>query len=287
MKHKKPTKSESKLGEERLDILSREYQGLISPAMAETTALWVNPGWECTFRAHGENEADPFKLFHPQDFEKVVTAWQLMLKTNEPIKDLHYRFKVDGGKYIDFETSAYPVMIGQETHFYTVAQSITSPKKAERQLQQFSAIVSNSTDMLAYLDKNFVYLAANNAYCAARQLSQHQIIGKTIQEVYGKELFKSVLEPKVKKVLAGKPVRYKAWLDLAGSGKRFLDIGYYPHTGTDGEMLGFVINGRDITERVLTIAYSIAFRDKTQERLKDLENIISNMGVFAEQWGYS
>ena len=287
MKHKKPTKPESKLGEVRPNIPSREYQGLISPAMAETTVLWVNPGWECIFRALGENEADPIELFHPQDFEKVVTAWQLMLKTNEPIKDLQYRFKADNGEYIDFETSTYPVMIGQETHFYTVAQAITSPKKAERQLQQFAAILSNSTDMLGYVDKNFVYLSVNNAYCAARQLSQHQIIGKTIQEVYGNEFFKSVLEPRVKRVLAGKPVKYKAWFDLAGSGKRFLDIGYYPHSGRDGEILGFVINGRDITERVMTMVESIALRDKTEKRLKALEKIITNMSVFAEQWGYS
>ena len=148
--------------------------------------------------------------------------------------------------------------IGQETHSYTVAQAITSLKKAERQLQQFAEILSNSTDMLGYVDKNFVYLSVNNAYCTATQLSQHQIIGKTIQEVYGNEFFEWVLEPKVKKVLSGKSVKFKAWFNLAGSGKRFLDITYYPHAGTDGEILGFVIKGRDITERVMTMAKLIA-----------------------------
>ncbi|MFC1509895.1 PAS domain S-box protein, partial [Candidatus Omnitrophota bacterium] len=137
---------------------------------------------------------------------------------------------------------------------------ITKLKKAEEELHQYEHIVSSSTDMMALLDKQFCYIAANTAYLKAFNISYDELIGYTVSQVFGEEFFKEIFKPKADSCLTGKEINYQAWFDFPIDGKRYMDITYYPYFDTDNKVMGFVVNGRNITDR-----------KKTEEKHKKLE----------------
>ena len=124
---------------------------------------------------------------------------------------------------------------------------IIEREKAEKALHQYEDIVSSSKDMLALLDKNFIYLAANDAYLDAFGIDRGKMLNHSVSEIFGEKFFKQVIKPHADKCLKGEDVCYEDWFDFPVTGKKYMQINYYPHTNNN--KIGFVVNGRDITER--------------------------------------
>ena len=116
-------------------------------------------------------------------------------------------------------------------------------------LHLFEHIVSSSTDMMAHLDTSFRYLAANKAYVAAFKKTQEEIVGQTAPEVFGEEFFNAIIRPHAERCLEGEVVTYESWFNFPAYEPRYMEINYYPYTGLSGKVEGFVVNGRNITDR--------------------------------------
>jgi two-component system, cell cycle sensor histidine kinase and response regulator CckA len=137
---------------------------------------------------------------------------------------------------------------GKLTAISGAVQDITERKRAEDELRQYEHIVSSAKDMLALIDRNYVYLSANAAYIQAFAKTSDQIIGRTLTDVFGEEFFGTVIRPRAERCLAGENIRYQYWFDFPAAGRRYMDIIYSPYLGADGEVGGYVITARDITE---------------------------------------
>ncbi len=124
-----------------------------------------------------------------------------------------------------------------------------SAESAETSLRRYERIVSTSTDMLAFIDKTFTYLAVNRAYLRAFDKTHDDIIGHTIAEVFGEEFFAATIKPHADRCLAGEEVHYQDWFEFAAAGRRYMEITYYPCINDDESIEGFVVNGRDATAR--------------------------------------
>jgi PAS domain S-box-containing protein len=129
---------------------------------------------------------------------------------------------------------------------------ITERKKVEEKLHQYEYIVYSSTDMLALLDKQFNYLAANKTYTEAFNLPHERVIGNTVANLFGEEFFNTVIKPNAARCFRGEEVKYQDWFDFPAYGKRYMDITYYPYYAENNKIMGFVVNGRNITERKKT-----------------------------------
>jgi PAS domain S-box-containing protein len=174
------------------------------------------------------------------------------------IFETNYREEFEKKKLISFETyfeidpyvNWYDVRVYPGKNVVTVFFKVTTArKKAENALQQYKYIVSSSTDLLALIDTEFRFLAANDAYAAVFDATPDQLIGNSIIDLFGKEIFNRVIKPRAEKCLNGETVNYQAWFDLPKSGRCLLDTAYSPYLGENGEVLGFTVIGRDITER--------------------------------------
>ncbi|MDX8393451.1 MAG: HD domain-containing protein [Mariprofundales bacterium] len=128
-------------------------------------------------------------------------------------------------------------------------QHIIDKKHAEEALRQSEHIVSSITDMIAMLDKNFIYLAANPAYLQTFNKTLDELIGHSVTEVLGETLFNE-MHPQADSCLDGEDITYQAWFDFPNSKRRFMDIHYYPYRLANKEIAGFIINGRDISSKV-------------------------------------
>jgi len=122
-------------------------------------------------------------------------------------------------------------------------------KQAEEELLQFKHIVSTSTDMMALLDKDFIYRAANPAYLDAFNKAPDEFIGHSVSEVFGEEFFNDVIRPYAELCLAGEKINYQEWFNFPTYETMYMDINYYPYFGSGNEIVGFIVNARDITKR--------------------------------------
>ncbi len=151
-----------------------------------------------------------------------------------------------GGRRLALELNAVRLANGT---YLGIGRDVTRRRQAEEELRQFKSIVSNSNDMLALLDKSFVYLAANEAYLKAFGKTSDELIGHTVSEIFGEEFFEKTIRPNAERCLAGEEVHYQSWIDFPLLGRQYRDAAYFPFLGLDKEVEGFVVRSQDITER--------------------------------------
>ncbi|MDQ6967411.1 MAG: PAS domain S-box protein [Mariprofundaceae bacterium] len=122
-------------------------------------------------------------------------------------------------------------------------------EQAKEELRMAQCIVSTSGDIMALLDRDFIYHTANKAYLDAVNKRADEVIGKSAQDVMGEKLFKNVIKPNAVRCLAGEKVNYQEWFNFPSQEDVYLDVHYYPYTDANHNISGFVVNGRDITKQ--------------------------------------
>ncbi len=124
----------------------------------------------------------------------------------------------------------------------------TQHQQADEQLRQIQHIVSTSTDMMAILDTDFIYRAANPAYLNAFNKTTDQLIGHSVSEVFGETFFNEAIRPNAEHCLLGEEINFKGWFDFPAYEARYMDIHYYPYISAENKVMGFVVNARNTTE---------------------------------------
>jgi len=202
-------------------------------------------------------------------------------KTIEALEKKGFRFGEDMGKRKD--GSPFPVQFsasivkdneGNPKYIFGSFIDITERKQAEEVMRQYEHIVSSSTDMMALLDKQFTYLAANSAYVETFNLIPEELIGNKVADVFGNEFFNAVIKPNAERCMRGEEVNFQGWYDFPTNKKCYMDINYYPYYGEDYKIVGFAVNGRNITARKEA-------EEKLISRNKELE-IFNNVTVGRE-----
>lgn len=115
-------------------------------------------------------------------------------------------------------------------------------------LQRFEAIVNISTDFFTLIDSGHAYLAVNDAYCQAHGRPREQILGHTVAELWGPEVYEAHLRPQLERCLAGEEVHYRAHFEFPRTGLRHFEVSLYPYGSRDGRPHAIVLT-RDITEQ--------------------------------------
>jgi PAS domain S-box-containing protein len=141
---------------------------------------------------------------------------------------------------------------------------ILDRKQAERALNQFKYIVSTSSDMLAMMDKDYIYITANPAYLKRFNKTLDELIGHTVAEVFGEQVFNEKIKVNAERCLTGENVNYQAWFDSPNAKAQYIDIHYYPYLDADNEIAGFIVNERDLT--VQKKAEQLALRRELQAK---------------------
>ena len=115
-------------------------------------------------------------------------------------------------------------------------------------MKQYETIISLSDDFMAFVDTAYVYHAVNDAYLKAVNRTREQVIGHTMQEVFGKERFTLLIENQIRDAFRGKTVTFEQWAALETLGELFVHGVYHPHTNASGVLEGVVVVVHDITD---------------------------------------
>lgn len=156
-----------------------------------------------------------------------------------------------------------------------VAKVDEERRKIEEDLKKYKQIIASTQDRVAYIDTEYRYRIVNEAYERYIGHNKETLIGMTVAEYMGAEVFAEKIKKNFDKCLEGQTVNYQAWFEYPELGRRFIDVTYYPYIDTTGKINGVVANLRDITERHLA-----------EEALRETEARLSAVveGINAGTW---
>jgi PAS domain S-box-containing protein len=132
--------------------------------------------------------------------------------------------------------------------YCAIVMDISERRKMENEIMQYKNIVESTDIPIGLVDRNFIYQYVNEPYCQALKKSANEIIGHSASELFGRNFFETVMELHFKRCFAGENVKYQEWSDFPGSGRRYMDVRYYPFREADGRVTAVVTSIHDITE---------------------------------------
>ncbi|MEQ9485598.1 PAS domain S-box protein [Coleofasciculus sp. F4-SAH-05] len=128
------------------------------------------------------------------------------------------------------------------------SQDITELKEAEEALRRYERIVSSTIDAISLLDRNYTYQIVNQAYLDGNQKRYDEIVGHSVSDLMGNEVFEQVIKPNLDRCLAGETVSYEEWFDYPGGKHEFISVTYIPYLDANQQISGVVVNCRNLTE---------------------------------------
>lgn len=130
-----------------------------------------------------------------------------------------------------------------------VNADVRERKRVEERLREYENAVEGAEEMIGVIDREYRFLLANRQYLKMRNLTREQVVGHFIHEVLGKEIFETVIKPRLDQCFTGNVVKYEGRFSYPAVGERDLFLSYFPIKGADGAINRAVCIVHDITER--------------------------------------
>jgi len=121
--------------------------------------------------------------------------------------------------------------------------------KEENLRKKYDFIINTSKSMFSLVDKDYVYEAVNDAFCRAHNLIRDQVIGKSLAELWGKDVFEKYIKQNFDQSFSDNVVRYQAWFEVPNLGLRCFEVTFYPYKDRGDDISHTVVDTMDITDR--------------------------------------
>ncbi len=229
---------------------------------------------------------------HPDDREAVDRAYRNSLE-NRAVYEIEHRLLLPDGKikYVNERCVTKYDEQGRPQRSIGTVQDITERKVTEAEIRRlneelkaqlvdltreiehrrisenglriFQNMADGVTELISFVDRSYIYRAVNEAYCLYHGLEKAEIIGRTIAQLHGQNIFAELIKPVIDQALAGESSQYEAWFDFAGKGRRFVLVEYRPLLNKDKIVDGVVVAVHDLTSRKKT-------EDQLDQRLREM-----------------
>ncbi|MEE4254405.1 MAG: EAL domain-containing protein [Desulfuromusa sp.] len=149
-----------------------------------------------------------------------------------------------------FRSQSFTIEDDNGAYLYSMhyMEDVTEREKYIEELKKYEKILSTNTDLIAFLDKDYIFLAANSVYAEYFGLMPEEIIGQHAENVIGRHRYQGYLTFEKILFVEKKPLHFKGWVDYPKMGRRHMDITFTPYFEENGLVSGFVSRSRDITE---------------------------------------
>ncbi|MEQ9553273.1 MAG: PAS domain S-box protein [Coleofasciculus sp. G3-WIS-01] len=191
-------------------------------------------------------------VLHPDDLpliERNINFWQTASDSDILSTESRFRHKDGSWRWL---LSREVVFERDETNrvikILGTSQDITELKEAEDALRRYERIVSSTTDAISLLDMNYTYQIVNQAYLDWNQKGYDEIVGHSVSDLMGEEVFEQVIKPNLDRCLAGETVTYQEWFDYPGGKQEFISVTYIPYLDGNQRISGVVVNCRNLTQ---------------------------------------
>jgi PAS domain S-box-containing protein len=169
------------------------------------------------------------------------------------------------GLRLAIEIRGYPITIEGKRCVLCVGRDITQRRQAERGRRRYESIVNTSKDLMTMIDSGYRYLAVSDSFCDCHGKVRDEIVGRTVEEVWGDEPFCNSIKTQLDRCLRGETVEFKGWFDTPLSGRRYYESQYSPfRDAMENKTLAIVVS-RDATERRIAAEELAEHRDHLEQ----------------------
>ncbi len=185
--------------------------------------------------------------------EEFATHMRPNLERSFRGETVEYRYwlqsRAGGRCYLDARFVPYRQEDGAITGAVISTRDITPLKLAEDALRHYERMASGTSDMMVFIDHQFVYQAVNQSYLDAFQKRRDEVVGHPMRDVVGEAFFTENLEPRLLRCMAGHETSWRMWLNLPAGGQRCVEVRFAPISETEEGLAGVVGTIRDINDQ--------------------------------------
>jgi two-component system cell cycle sensor histidine kinase/response regulator CckA len=249
--------SERKEAEEAVKESERQFRSLGDSipqltwmANADGWIYWYNQRWyQYTGTTIGQMQGWGWQSVHdPVELPKVMERWKASIATSEPF-DMVFPLRGADGVFRPFLTRVMPVKNaeGRVVQWFGTNTDISEQKRTEDALREYERVVEGLEEMILVVDRDFHYVLANRAFQDFRGMYGEQVVGRSVEQVVGRETFATHVKEKMEECFRGNVVEYEMNYDFPNRGRRDLHLSYFPIEGPKGvERIACVL--QDITD---------------------------------------
>ena len=132
---------------------------------------------------------------------------------------------------------------------------------------RYEQILHASHDFITLVDRNYTYAFVNESYCQQMGIPHEEIVGKTIEELWGKERFEGRIKPHLDECFKGRE-SHNIDRFRFGRGYKYIHVSYSPYR-----------EGDEITH-VMIYSHDISALKELEFKILDFEFKDSTTGLF-------
>jgi PAS domain S-box-containing protein len=228
--------------------------------------VWFGKAHAQLGMTHGETSGSRKEFWdrvHEDDRERVAHALQLAKEKREDFgEDVRVVWRNGATHWLRSRGRFYYAANGEPERSLGISLDITERKMAEDRLREYEEAVEGAEDMIGVIDRQYRFLLANRQYLKMRNLTREQVVGHFVDEVLNKEVFDTVIKPKLDECFQGKVVRYERKFSYPAVGERDLLLSYFPIAGVNG------------VDRVACILHDITDLKRAEDALLEMNRTL-------------
>lgn len=190
-----------------------------------------------------------FADFLPQEHLDAVAEYLCKKLADEGETTYETELITSDGRRVPIEVSShliYDDLTGVSVQ--GTVRDITERRWSEERLREYEKVVEGLEEMITVVDRDFRYVLVNRAFLRYRRMNREELMGQSVSDVLGKEVFERIIRPRLEEALAGQVVTFEMKFFYPHLGERDLLISYYPIEGPTGVDAAACVL-QDITER--------------------------------------
>jgi len=171
---------------------------------------------------------------------------------------------------------------GSRKGLIIVSRDISDRQRIEDILRSYERIISATADCVALIDRNYRYQLINQAYLDWHGKSSQEIIGHSVSDLLGEEVFRTVGKERFDRCFQGEVQTLETWYNYPKAGLRYVIATFTPYVELNGEISGVVVDVKDISDRKIAEQELYESRAKFQRLLDDIGDkfvIFSHTGI--------
>jgi len=197
---------------------------------------------------------DVFELVHPDDVAALRKKFaRTLIRPGEDVPHM-FRAQAANGTDREIEMNACnrlddPSVRAVVLNYRDVTDRAAASKELARQHALLEGLFASVPDVVCYKDLDMNFLGGNPAFeeLAGRPIAE--LIGKSCADIFDAEWAERLrrVEPGV--LLTGETARGKEWVNYPDGRLVLMDFAVSQLTGHDGQPVGVIIIGRDVTDQ--------------------------------------
>lgn len=208
---------------------------------------------------------------HPADAEGVERDLSLSVASGGRF-GREFRLRSPDGRETWVFAVASPLRdaSGVVTGFVGVQTDLTWLKADEEALREYERVIENLDDMVSVVDDTHRYTLVNRRYAEAQGAPKRFLIGCTLAEILGREVYEREVKPHLDQAFAGTSTAYEMKREIVGAGLRDMSVRYFPLRDA----------GSSVVNRVVAILHDRTERKALEERVRRAE-LFETVGTLA------